>query len=565
MTTAAGPVPAVMPRGGNSMDGRVDIQTEVERPWQADLCQFFTRDKVAELCLRQIAFPKNLLTMRLLEPAAGQGAFFLPLLPRLVRACREQKKCFDLLRPVIRAYEIDPRVAVVLRAQCVATLVELGVNAAQAQGIARAWIKNSDFLEMRPKQRFTHIVGNPPYIRWDAIPAKLREAYKVRFSSFKQRADLYVAFIEHALGLLEPRSQLAFLCPGTWTRNVYGNAVREAFTSQGQLKSIIDFSDVDSFETSADAYPHFFVFEKGSTGPTKIFSMAGSAKIGRSGNTALRTFSPSSSPLLLSRDSAATEIVNAARLRFPRIEDAGCIIRVGSATGCNNVFLGSSKDLPVERSRLLPFVNASSIQKGKVRWSGTQIVSVFDADGKIVKLSRFPRMASYLRKHKEKLQSRAKASKSKIWWRSIDSLHPDWYSSAKLLIVDVSAIPVIGIDNTGYCAGSGVYQIKTNEWPLKDLLVFLSAGVLGLFVTTLSAGATTGFHRFQKNQIAAVHMPKWEQLDPIWKRRFKEARQEKKGDLLLELVAELYDCEASLLQNYVARDWDHLCSNRSER
>jgi hypothetical protein len=71
------------------------------------------------------------------------------------------------------------------------------------------------------------------------------------------------------------------LCPGSWTRNAYGNAIREAFTSQGQLKIIIDFSDVDSFETSADAYPHFFVFEKDSVGPTQISSMVGSGGRGQ--------------------------------------------------------------------------------------------------------------------------------------------------------------------------------------------------------------------------------------------------------------------------------------------
>jgi adenine-specific DNA-methyltransferase len=60
----------------------------------------------------------------------------------------------------------------------------------------------------------------------------LRESYRKRFSSFKQRADLYVAFIERSLDLLEPNGQLAFLCPGNWTRNVYGGAVRKAFTSQ---------------------------------------------------------------------------------------------------------------------------------------------------------------------------------------------------------------------------------------------------------------------------------------------------------------------------------------------
>jgi adenine-specific DNA-methyltransferase len=452
------------------MEGRVDIPLDTERPWQADLCQFFTREKVAELCLRHVTLPKNLLAMRLLEPAAGQGAFLLPLLARLVRSCRRQKKSFDALRPIIRAYEIDAQVAITLRLQIQTTLAALGIDKPTARHIARDWIRNEDFLEARPRMRFTHIVGNPPYIRWDAILGSLRESYKARFASFKQRADLYVAFIEHALSLLSQHGQLGFLCPGTWTRNVYGSAVREAFTSLGQLKTIIDFSDAESFETSTDAYPHFFVFQKDQSGPTRIFSMAGTDKIGPSGKTVLRTFLPSASPLFLSRDLAATKAVNAARQGFPKIEDAGCTIRVGSATGCNEVFLGSRQEVPVERSRLLPFVNAHSIKKGKVHWTGTYILNVFDADGKIVTLSRFPRMAEYLRKHKTQLQARAKASKSKIWWRSIDSLHPDWYAARKLLVIDVSASPVIGLDHVGYCAGSGVYQIKSRDWPLSVCL-----------------------------------------------------------------------------------------------
>ena len=375
------------------MEERVDISLDTGRPWQADLCQFFTREKVAELCLRYVNFPKNLLSMRLLEPAAGHGAFFLPLLAPLVRSCRRQKRSFDVLRPIIRAYEIDPQVAITLRLQTERTFEALGVDGPTACHIARDWVRNEDFLEARPRTRFTHIVGNPPYIRWDAIPGFLRESYKARFASFKQRADLYVAFIEHALSLLDQHGQLGFLCPGTWTRNVYGSAVREAFTSLGQLKTIIDFSDAVSFETSADAYPHFFVFQKGRNGPTRICSMAGTDKIGPSGKTVVRTFLPSASPLFLSRDLAATKAVNAARQRFPKIEDAGCTIRVGSATGCNEVFLGSRQEISVERSRLLRFVNAHSIKRGKVHWTGTYIVNVFDADGKVVTLARFPRMS----------------------------------------------------------------------------------------------------------------------------------------------------------------------------
>jgi adenine-specific DNA-methyltransferase len=202
------------------MEGRVDLPLDTERPWQADLCQFFTRENVAELCLGHVKLPQNLLTMRLLEPAAGQGAFFLPLLGRLVRSCRRQGVGFDALRPLIRAYEIDAHVATSLRLQTEAALEVLGVDETTARRVTRDWIRNEDFLESRPRTRFTHIVGNPPYIRWDAIPGALRNSYKARFTSFKQRADLYVAFIEHALSLLDERGQLGFLCPGTWTRNV---------------------------------------------------------------------------------------------------------------------------------------------------------------------------------------------------------------------------------------------------------------------------------------------------------------------------------------------------------
>jgi adenine-specific DNA-methyltransferase len=439
--------------GGKSMEGRVDPGVTPERPWQVDLCQFFTRDKVAEFCLEQFGFPKNLLSIKLLEPAAGHGAFFLPLVPRLVRACRTQKRSYDALRPTIRAYEIDANVADALRYRTADALQEAGVRASKATTLARCWIKHGDFLEACIRSRFSHIVGNPPYIRWDAIPADLRSLYRARFNSFKQRADLYVVFIEHALRLLRPDGQLGFLCPGTWTKNVYGGSIREALTSQGHLKRIIDFSDVDSFDKSADAYPHFFVFEKGGNGATEIFSMSGAGRLRRSGKTVLRSFSPSPAPLVLSRNEKVAQTLKRAREKFPKLDDAGCSVRVGSATGCNEVFLGRSGALPIESSRLLPFVNARSIRDASVTWSGTNIVNVFDTKGKVVRLARFPRLASYLRKHKIRLKARAKASKSKIWWRSIDSLHPDWYRAAKLLVVDISASPVVGLDNKGYCAG----------------------------------------------------------------------------------------------------------------
>jgi len=540
------------------MEGIAALEAGSLHPWQGELCQFFTRDRVARYCLQQLSLPANVLEMKLLEPAAGHGAFFLPLVPKLVSACRAQKRSFDALRKVIRAYEVDPQVAASLQENCGRVLRKGGVPNAKANEIARYWIKNEDFLAARIHSRFTHIVSNPPYIRWDSIPEERRKVYRERFPSFKQRADLYVAFIERSLELLEDDGHLGFLCPGSWTRNAYGGSIRQTLTSKGWLKTIADFSDVDSFEKAADAYPCFFVFQSKQTGPTKIFSVSDGTRLSRAGDVVERHFSTSSGPLLLSREAGVEEVIRLAGSKFSILEDAGCTVRVGSATGCNSVFLGTKKKLDVEKNRMLHFVNARSIRDSKVEWDSTAIVNVFDDDGAPVKLTKFPKLNAYLKKNKKSLRARAKASKSNCWWRTIDTLHPNWHRSPKLLIVDISAKPVIGLDARGYCAGSGVYQVKSGEWPLKELLVLLSAGILGLFVAGFSSGTDNGFHRFQKRHICAVRIPRWGDLEERWRLRFQAAVSQ--GDLnkILQAVADLYECEVSLLRRFLARDWKSL-------
>src|SRR4051794_14487983 len=110
------------------MEGYVAEKAGDDRPWQGKLCQFFTRADVARVCMQQLDFPRDLLSIRLLEPAAGQGAFILPLLPRLVRRCLKSGESLETLVPCIRAFEIDPAVAAALRRKCADVLHGAGVG-----------------------------------------------------------------------------------------------------------------------------------------------------------------------------------------------------------------------------------------------------------------------------------------------------------------------------------------------------------------------------------------------------------------------------------------------------
>ena len=74
---------------------------------------------------------------------------------------------------------------------------------------------------------FTHVVGNPPYVRQEAIPDVLMAEYRKHYKTIYDRADIYVPFIERSLELLAAGGELGFICANRWMKNKYGKKLRE--------------------------------------------------------------------------------------------------------------------------------------------------------------------------------------------------------------------------------------------------------------------------------------------------------------------------------------------------
>lgn len=80
----------------------------------------------------------------------------------------------------------------------------------QKNGLRDAWVLCGDFLLQNEKRSFDFIIGNPPYIRIEQLSATLQAEYRSRYASLFDRADIYVAFIEHGLDLLSQDGKLSF-------------------------------------------------------------------------------------------------------------------------------------------------------------------------------------------------------------------------------------------------------------------------------------------------------------------------------------------------------------------
>lgn len=87
------------------------------------------------------------------------------------------------------------------------------MTAREAKEITGRWLLPGDFLLTALDDDFDFVVGNPPYVRQELIPDALMAAYRKRYQTIYDRADLYIPFVERSLALLSATGQLGLICP----------------------------------------------------------------------------------------------------------------------------------------------------------------------------------------------------------------------------------------------------------------------------------------------------------------------------------------------------------------
>ena len=415
----------------------------------------FTRREVVDFILDIGGYKESvpLFDYRLLEPSFGDGDFLIPVLDRLIEAARLQDKLsFQDLGNAICAVELHRETFEKTRDLVARKLVEAGIGPADADCLCNAWMIQDDFLLTDLQSGFTHVLGNPPYLRQESIPDVLMSEYRQRYRTIYDRADIYVPFIERSLGLLRQGGQLGFICADRWMKNKYGKKLREIVSKSYSLKIYVDMVGTDAFHDDVSAYPAITVIERNPADATRVYArpniepsfltslaadltapqLPEASKVRKIEKVALN-----GEPWVLdSFDELA--LVRRLEAQFPALEDAGCKVGIGVATGADKAFIGDFDSLNVEPSRKLPLVMTRDILDGHVAWRGKGIVNPFGDDGKLVDLEDFPKLRTYLGEHREQIAGRHVAEKNpRDWYRTIDRIYPELTYREKLLIPDI--------------------------------------------------------------------------------------------------------------------------------
>lgn len=505
----------------------------------------FTRPEVVEFILDLVGYAPeaDLYNKSLLEPSFGSGEFLLAAVSRLLsstEAARQRGVKTPPLDGCIRAVELHASSFAQTRAQVEELLVSGGIKAAEASRLASKWLAHSDFLLAPLPESFDFVIGNPPYVRQELIPAALLREYRRRYATLYDRADLYIPFIERGLRLLKPGGKLSFICADRWMKNRYGGPLRALVASDFHLQAYVDMFDTPAFHSEVVAYPAITMIERASPGPTLVAArpkietaylrdlaqaLRGQAKKLPASVHRLDGVANGDEPWVL-QFSDATRLVRRIEQAFPALEEAGCKVGIGVATGADKAYVGMLDELEVEPSRKLPLAMTRDISTGRVEWRGFGVINPFTDEGPLVDLRDFPKLAAHLEAHRGAIAGRHVAKKDeKRWYRTIDRITPSLARRPKLLIPDIKGDAQVVYEEGLLYPHHNLYYVVSDAWDLRALQAVLLSSLTRLFIATYSTKMRGGFLRFQAQYLRRIRLPLWEDVPrPLRARLVKAAK-----------------------------------------
>jgi len=292
---------------------------------------------------------------------------------------------------------------------------------------------------------FDAVIGNPPYIRIQAMKAWAPievEQYKNKYiSASKGNYDIYVVFVEKGLELLNNDGVLGFILPHKFFKKQYGLPLRSIISKAQYVNEIVDFGCQQVFK-KATTYTCIFLLNKEPNNKfkySKVDKLQEWVKFGQStnGEISSKKISENEWNFVVEPYVAIYEKLNKTPVTLGDVVN----IFVGLQTSADKVFImdlveETSKhyilksqllknNFYFEKDLLFPLVSGTDIERYQELPERQYILfpyQVIDEKAELIDFKiiseKYPQTADYLLKNKKVLQDREKgAFKDKNWYR----------------------------------------------------------------------------------------------------------------------------------------------------
>lgn len=399
------------------------------------------------------------------------------------------------------------------------------------EGAAPFFSFESHFADVMLRGGFDVVVGNPPWVRAERLPLRVRETLSSRYSCWRPAAargfahlpDLAVAFTQRAFELVSPGGVVSLLVPSKIATSGYAETLRQHLSHAARIERAAPLAEALAHTFGAAVYPMALVAARadpdgrGAVGTTLGPKPAAA--------TVPQRQLQSTGPWILI--AGAERIMRRLRARFPTVRDRWTP-QLGVKTGADDLFL---LDEPWPGTR--PAVRGRDISAWHCQ-PRRHVLWTHGADGMpLARLSR--EFSERLSTHEERLRLRADYRGGPPWqlFRTALGLAPHrvvWPDLGRRLAAVVPPRDVVPLNT--------VYGIATRE---SSDAAALAALFNTCWLTTLARlvadPARGGFRRFNARVVGGLPVPPRE--SPVWTELARRGARCEPADELLADVFEL--------------------------
>jgi adenine-specific DNA-methyltransferase len=506
-------------------------------------------------------------SIRVLDPACGDGELLL--------AAAEVARSRGIHLEALVGYDTDNE----------------AIRAAshRLQGESNVEFFRADFLEMAANATaqgglfaandastldFDLVISNPPYVRTQTLGAATAQALGRRFG-LSGRVDLYQAFAVAMIEALRPLGALGLLCSNKFLTNRAGKSMRQLLHQELELTEIVDLGDTKLFDAAVlpvivsgrrsagngeGSAAFRSVYEaKPAPGarPVAVESIldAISAHVAGFVSVGERTFlvregvlddaDDTNLPWNPIDEETRRSFVHIRRRALPSLDQFGKV-RVGVKTTADDAFIRSDWDQLPESQRpeeelLQPLLTHRDVDAWHCRPGSRRILYPHeDRSGRAVpvSLSDYPRAATYLESHRERLESRSYViDAGRQWYEIWVPQKPALWRRRKLVFPDIADSPRFAVDESGAVVNGDCYWMVVEDPDVAEVLMAVGNSSFCTWFYDSACGnfLYAGRRRFMTQYIERLPVPK---PTPALADLIRQLRSDERFDELDNLIWE---------------------------
>lgn len=336
---------------------------------------------------------RHITRKHIIDNSAGDGQFMVEIVDRYCRVRAKEcsnRQLHDELEKYIHAVEINQLALDECIQRCNKIIKKYSIKDV-------AWdFKCANTLSTNEyNNKMDYVVGNPPYVRIHNLGAQ-RELVRKLSSTHIGMTDLYIAFFEKGIDMLNDNGKLCYITPSSYFNSLAGTQLRKHIISNHMLRSICNLQHFQPFR--ATTYTAITLLDKKNVNRCLLYSTYDEANLRPSCNISL-----SYDEILI--DDKYYFADEPTLLLLHNI--IGCkyrsniLVKNGLATLADRIFIGS---FPIDNAYVIPVIKAST---------GEQKAAIFpyDTNAHLVNEKQLRdyggEIYKYLLNNKNKLNSRS--------------------------------------------------------------------------------------------------------------------------------------------------------------